>query len=51
LIGFVIIFLANVILLSLINAILGSSYDECAEIIDEKCIKYQNRLNLRNEAL
>ena len=41
---------SNVILLSLINAVLGDVYSEVISVIDEKCLKAQNLTNLENEA-
>ena len=46
-----IVLASNVILLSLINAILGDVYEEVITVIEEKCLKEQNLTNLRNEAL
>ena len=43
-----IVLASNVILLSLINAILGDVYEEVITVIDEKCLKEQNLTNLRN---
>jgi hypothetical protein len=42
---------SNVILLSLINAILGDVYEEVITVIDEKCLRSQALETLRNEAL
>ena len=36
--------------MSLINAILGDTYEEVITVIDEKCLKEQNFTNLRNIA-
>jgi hypothetical protein len=47
----VIVLFSNVILLSLINAILGDVYEEVITVIDEKCLRSQTLETLRNEAL
>ena len=47
----VIVLFSNVILLSLINAILGDVYEEVITVIDEKCLRSQALETLRNEAL
>ena len=46
-----IVLASNVILLSLINAILGDCYEEVITEIEEKCLRSQNLTNLKNETL
>ena len=45
-----IVLLSNVILLSLINAVLGDVYSEVISIIEENLLKEQNLIYLENEA-
>ena len=45
-----IVLLSNVILLSLINAVLGDVYSEVISIIEENLLKDQNLIYLENEA-
>ena len=47
---FVIVTISNVILLSLINAILGDAYEEISTSIEEKCLKDYNYNHIRYQA-